>query len=418
MFDKEGSVEESVVGDLFTNDGDSPTNHEKVPETENKTPTKKTQFKYDLKATTLSLEVHSTSNQELSEVEVHEGIISDDPSEPEYIKRGVKRSLPVQLELEVQSLIDETLNKRDSSGHSNVEDEGREPHESDTDNDKHEAYRSEKWGEGLGFMEDLFQSMKNCESRFGQACGRYWEGPKKAEKFKCFHCGMLGHIARACPRAVENMCYICGSMDHGSNNCQNERCDRCLEYGHDDSECGKKRVKLTFCMRCGSREHHAVDCDGRSVEENNSGLRCMACYEVGHLNCAGPRKAKTVTWCCNCGSNEHVKSTCRNPGMNAGDISLGLHSGRQAGGRFYPFKSCYHCASLKHIARNCAKVRIAYGRPYSRWDEGRRWGNGNRVWKRDAKEYSGYYKEWISKSDRKNYSHGPGRRGQKAVDPK
>jgi len=418
MSDNEGSVEKSVVGNLFTNDGDLSTNAEKVPETEHKTPTKQTQITYNVKTTTLSVELQASANRELSDGEVPVGISSDDPNEPEFSKKGVKRTLSSQLEVEVQSLIDDTLNKGDLRGQINVEDDGQEMHESDLDNDKHEAEKIKKWGEGLGFMEDLLQSVENCENRFGQAFGRYWEGPKNEQKFKCFQCGELGHIARACPRTVESMCYICGSKDHGSNNCQNERCDRCLEFGHDDSECGKKRAKLTFCMRCGSRDHFAVDCDGQSVEENNTGLRCMACYEVGHLNCVGPRKAKTVTWCCNCGSNEHVKSTCRNSGMNAGDISLGLHSGRQAGGRFYPYKSCYHCASLKHIARNCVKVRISYGRPgFSRWDKGRRWGNGNRVWKRDAKEYSGYNKEWSSRSDRRNYSIGPGRTGQRGVDP-
>jgi len=184
---------------------------------------------------------------------------------------------------------------------------------------------------------------------------RYFLGdPMK--KIVCHNCKKLGHFMRDCPNSTMNTCFVCGSRDHSSWKCPNDPCDLCLEVGHDASECTSKNPRgVTLCTYCGNHNHVTVNCNGLSgggkeeVGTCNPDLKCMICFEKGHINCAGPSKVKSVTWCCQCGSNNHTKSFCRNLQMQPEDISLGLHGGRA----HRQFKTCYHCASLRHIARDC-----------------------------------------------------------------
>jgi len=97
--------------------------------------------------------------------------------------------------------------------------------------------------------------------------------------------------------------------------------------------------------------------------------------------------------------------------MSAEDIALGLHSGRQEGGRYYPFKSCYHCASLKHLAKDCVKARISYGRPqYAMWNKNIGSINGNKDQKQDGNSYvySDSGKEWCCAWNVGDYLNGHG----------
>jgi len=398
--------------DSFVNEKEAHTEAHKVftaEDHDSKTTPTKAKLMFTGTTTPSSPEPQSLNYEETSEAEDSE--IWKPDSDGERSIEPVHSGLEEYVQ-EVQNLIDETLLDAKSENRSTDEQETQKfdhIRASDLDDEDMDVDdQNDKSSDDMGFIKDLIERSDGPPSS-----GRYYQEPKRVEKSKCYKCGKIGHIARACPRSLENMCYICGSRNHGSNYCQNERCDRCLQYGHDESECGKKRVKLTFCMRCGSRDHYAVDCDGRSVEKKNMGLRCMSCYEIGHLNCAGPGRAKTVTWCCNCGSRDHVKSNCRNLAMSAEDIARGLHSGRQAGGRFYPFQSCYHCASLRHQTENCVKARMSYGRPkHARWKQNRRWMKGNKGWKHDSKDHKVFTecgKEWNKTRKGRVYSNGRGR---------
>ena len=139
----------------------------------------------------------------------------------------------------------------------------------------------------------------------------------KTTPVRCLVCSANGHMAAYCPKLT---CPDCGSYnDHCLQLCpKTRRCRKCLERGHDQSQCKVKLKALT----------HEVICD--------------LCSQVGHMNedcemiwrTSGPPTyphqfrldGRKNIFCYECGGNGHLGNNCptRRPGKPMGTSTWSL----------------------------------------------------------------------------------------------
>ncbi|XP_049283801.1 uncharacterized protein LOC125764035 [Anopheles funestus] len=60
-----------------------------------------------------------------------------------------------------------------------------------------------------------------------------------------------------------------------------QRCFRCLEFGHLQATCRNEEDRSTWCIRCGKPDHLARDC-----KEDVCCAKCKGPHRVGHQDCS------------------------------------------------------------------------------------------------------------------------------------
>lgn len=101
----------------------------------------------------------------------------------------------------------------------------------------------------------------------------------------CSHCGIKGHMSYTCTEKDEERCFLCGKVGHigracPSNDFQNKR-----------------------------KTHRPVGSPREPM------LRCYVCKERGHLDCS-IGQWKGILSCCNCGQVGHAGTGCNMPSVS------------------------------------------------------------------------------------------------------
>lgn len=182
---------------------------------------------------------------------------------------------------------------------------------------------------GVAIVEDLADSaaMSNVKSLlkvqryYDDDIGANGGGAATVVRFRCFNCGLPGHLARECTNPPKLMpCQRCAGVDgHSMHDCPNSLCFKCGKTGHIVSECpNPDPPKESFvCIRCGRKDCGASGFRDwkRSIGACTSGeyraadlahTKCMTCGKYGHASCLQAPLEPLQPTCCLCGRAGHT----------------------------------------------------------------------------------------------------------------
>ncbi|PHH54275.1 DNA-binding protein HEXBP [Ceratocystis fimbriata CBS 114723] len=114
---------------------------------------------------------------------------------------------------------------------------------------------------------------------------------------RCYQCGELGHVAKACPQ--------------GKRIVQTDEvtCSRCGETGHVPRDCLNAPHERFGCSTCGDRGHISLIC---TRDSSKSHIKCHNCHMARDCPTSKTDKSRVRT-CHNCNDPGHIARECPEP---------------------------------------------------------------------------------------------------------
>lgn len=108
---------------------------------------------------------------------------------------------------------------------------------------------------------------------------------------KCKICGEIGHIKKNCPNYDIKFCHRCIEIGHEDKDCDKKKCFKCNQIGHKTYKCPKDERQLIICGQCFCIGHKIEECLINPLTISKTYLKynniyCFICGSLEHSLCS------------------------------------------------------------------------------------------------------------------------------------